>query len=220
MLINEAKWLGKAIEELKLSPNSVFLNFGSQTETYNAENQHINSYLINPIRNNYILKNLDLQVGKGIDFTGNIYDNEFLAYLKEFKFDVILLCNVLEHVVEIKDLCKRVQCLLSDTGFIVFSGPNDFPTHYDPIDNGFRPNIEDVQILFRNMEMIKGEVILDNTYLFYLLRSPKYLLSQILRFLTPFYKFEKWKKVILPKLGYLNKPYKVTCVIFKNKIIS
>jgi len=60
MLINEAKWLGKAIEELKLRPNSVFLNFGSQTETYNVENQHINRYLINPIRNNYILKNLDL----------------------------------------------------------------------------------------------------------------------------------------------------------------
>jgi len=72
MLISEAKWLGKAIEELKLSPNSVFLNFGSQTETYNVENQHINRYLINPIRNNYILKNLDLQAGKGIDFTGNI----------------------------------------------------------------------------------------------------------------------------------------------------
>jgi SAM-dependent methyltransferase len=217
MLINEAKWLGRALEELQLNPNSVFLNFGSQTETYNMENQHINSYLINPIRNNHILKNLDLQAGRGIDFTGNIYDDEFLDYLKQFKFDVILLCNVLEHVVDIQDLCQRVQCLLSDNGFIIFSGPNDFPTHYDPIDNGFRPNIEDVQFLFRNMEMIKGEVILDNTYLYYLKRSPKYMLSQIIRFFAPFYKFEKWRKVMLPQLRYLNNPYKVTCVILKTK---
>jgi SAM-dependent methyltransferase len=218
MLINEAKWLANAIEELQLRPNSVFLNFGSQTETYNLENQHIINYLVNPIRNNHILKNLDLQAGNGIDFTGNIYDDAFLDYLEQFKFDVILLCNVLEHVVDIQDLCQRVQRLLSDNGFIVFSGPNDFPTHYDPIDNGFRPNVGDIQFLFRDMEMIKGEVILDDTYLSYLKRSPKYLLSQILRFLTPFYKFEKWKNVMLPKLRYLNKPYKVTCVIFKNKI--
>ena len=76
---------------------------------------------------------------------------------------------------------------------LFFPGPNDFPTHYDPIDNGFRPNIIEVQLLFKNMEMVKGEVVLDHTYLFYLKRSPKYLLSQILKFVTPFYKFEKWR---------------------------
>jgi hypothetical protein len=48
MIINQAKWLGKGIEELQLSPNPVFLNFSSQIETYNVENQHIISYLVNP----------------------------------------------------------------------------------------------------------------------------------------------------------------------------
>ncbi|MBU3928502.1 MAG: methyltransferase domain-containing protein, partial [Bacteroidetes bacterium] len=192
--------------------------FGSQTENYNEENKHIINYLIDPIRNKHVIKNLDLQMGKGIDFTGNIYNDDFLEHMKQFKFDVILLCNVLEHVVDIPSLCHRAQCLLSENGFIVFSGPNDFPTHYDPIDNGFRPGIEEVKELFKNMEMIKGEVLTDHTYLFYLGKSPKYLISQILRLLTPFYKFEKWKNVFLPKLSYWNKHYKITCVIFKNNI--
>ena len=118
MLISEAKWLGKALEDLQLSSNSVFLNFGSQTETYNYESQHIINYLVNPIRNKHILKNLDLQTGRGIDFAGNIYDDEFLDYLKQFKFDVILLCNVLEHVTDIQELCQRVKSKLADDVFI------------------------------------------------------------------------------------------------------
>ena len=82
MLINEAKWLGAAIQELPLKPNSVFLNFGSQTENYNEENKHIINYLIDPIRNMHKIKNLDLQTGKGIDFTGDIYNDDFLEYMK------------------------------------------------------------------------------------------------------------------------------------------
>jgi len=217
MLINEAKWLGAAIQELPLKPNSVFLNFGSQTENYNEENKHIINYLIDPIRNKHKIKNLDLQTGKGIDFTGNIYNDEFLEYMKQFKFDVILLCNVLEHVVDIDSLCQRVQVLLSEDGFLVFSGPNDYPTHYDPIDNGFRPTISEVSDLFKDLSFVKGEIVPDFTFSFYILKSPKLVITQLLRLLTPFYKYNKWKSVVLPKFLYWNKQFKVTCVILKKK---
>jgi len=217
MLINEAKWLGSAIQELPIEPNSVFLNFGSQTENYHKENKHIVNYLINPILKNHLIKNLDLHPGKGIDFVGNIYDDNFLYEMKQIKFDIILLCNVLEHVEDIERLCQRIEVLLAENGYLVFSGPNDYPTHYDPIDNGFRPEISEVQNLFKNLNFIKGEIIKDFTYSFYMLRSPKLLITTLMRSLMPFYKYNKWKSVVLPKFLYWNKQFKVTCVIFQKK---
>lgn len=215
MLINEAKWLGESIQDLKLKKKSVFLNFGSQSEKYNRTNIHIKKYLLNPIKENHTIKNLDIKPGKLIDYVGNLYDDEFFIKLKKQKFDCILLCNVLEHVEQIELLCNRISDLLSIGGIIVFSGPYYFPTHYDPIDNGFRPTIDEVAKLFPNFKPIKSEIIIDFTYSHYVLKSFKSFLTTLLRILTPFYKFQKWKVVVLPKLKFWQQNFKITCVILE-----
>jgi len=217
MLINEAKWLGAAVQGLNLLEGSKILNFGSQSEDYNKDNIHISNYFLYPIRKKFQIKNLDLKNGKGIEIVGDLYNDEFLNSLKVYRFKCILLNNVLEHVDKIQDLCDRLVSILDKNGYIVFSGPKDYPIHYDPIDNGFRPNLYDVQNLFPNMIMIKGDEITDNTYSYYVLGSYKKAILTFARLITPFYKFNKWKTVVLPKFRYWNKHFIVTCVILQKK---
>ncbi|KUO61697.1 hypothetical protein APF79_03595 [bacterium BRH_c32] len=220
MLINEAKWLGTQIMSIELKTGSRFLNFGSQSENYNKTNDHILKYFLNPIKTKHTVINLDLGPGAGVDIVGNIYDNDFFEELKKESFDCILLCNVLEHVEDIEEICTRLNLLLKEGGFILFSGPKDYPTHFDPIDNGFRPSIEDVSRLFPKFVVVKSEIITDYKFSYYVLRNPKRIIIEIIRLLTPFYKFEKWKNAVLPKYRYWNKNFKVTCLILKKKKYS
>jgi hypothetical protein len=124
---------------------------------------------------------------------------------------------VLEHVADIRLVCDRVQELLAANGFIVFTGPRNFPKHYDPIDNGFRPDIREVEALFPGLKYIRGEVVTDYTYRYYLTKNFKSLVKTILRILAPFYRFEKWKSVVIPKFAYWNQNFTVTCVILQKK---
>jgi SAM-dependent methyltransferase len=215
MLNNEAIWISDNLYHLKLNSNSVVLNFGSQNQKYNRENKYLMDYVINPIRKKCLLRNLDLQSGVGIDYSGNLYEDVFFNKMKLIQFDCVLLCNVLEHIDNIEVLTSRVIDLIKPGGFIVFTGPNQYPVHYDPIDNGFRPEIEQILSLFKGFKKIKGDVIVDHTYSFYLFRNLKNFTHTFLRVLTPFYKYKKWKDVILPKFIYWNRKFKVTCVILQ-----
>ena len=93
-----------------------------------------------------------------------------------------------------------------------------FPVHYDPIDNGFRPDIDEVSELFPDCKVIRGRIVTDYTYSQYLFRSPKNLFFNIARLLAFFYKFDKWRKVVVPKYEWLFKNYKTTCVLFQKKL--
>jgi len=161
---------------------------------------------------------LDIKPSQGVDFCGDLYDDDFFAKMKKEKIDSVLLCNVLEHVKDIELLCDRIKDLLRPGGIIIFSGPFDYPRHFDPIDNGFRPGIDDVASLFHEFNVLSGQIVEDHTYAYYLFRDPKFLLINLLRALTPFYKFHKWKNVVIPKYLFLNRTFKVTCVIFQKNL--
>jgi len=215
MLIKEAEWIGESLPLLDLKQGSVFLNFGAQTKEYNQENNHILRYLINPIKSKHTIKNLDLQKGEGIDFSGDILDDIFFNELKKNKFHCILLCNVLEHVHDINKITQRLSDLMESGTYLIFSGPYKYPVHYDPIDNGFRPTVKEVEKLFPDLINVKSQIVIDHTYSFYLFSSFKKFAVTFLRILSPFYKFSKWKNVVLPKLRYLNKNFEATCIVFK-----
>lgn len=122
---------------------------------------------------------------------------------------------MLEHIEKIEPFCRRISELLEKNGIIIFSGPYDYPVHYDPIDNGFRPKVDDVVKLFPGFKILKSEIVTDFNYSFYLFNNYKLFLLTFLRVLIPFYKFKKWKKVVLPKFKYWNKNFKVTCIIIQ-----
>lgn len=215
MLIKEAKWLNETIKNLNIPNGSIFLNFGSQNIEYYKENKTVLDNVILPIKEKYILKNLDLQSGVGIDYSGDIYNEDFFNVIKKEKFDCILVCNLLEHVTDIDLMIKRLSALLDSGGYLIFSGPYGYPVHFDPIDNHFRPTVEELCKKFEDFKMIKGEIIEDFTFSYYLKNDPGQALKYFLRLLMPFYKFNKWKQVVYPKLSWLNKKFTVTCVLLQ-----
>jgi SAM-dependent methyltransferase len=217
MLINEAKWIGAIIPSLPLTKESIVLNFGSQSLKYNNENKQLMDFVINPLKERCQLRNLDVQTGPGIDYSGDLFDDVFFKKLKLIRFEGVLLCNVLEHVTNIEELARRVGELIKPGGFLIFTGPYQYPVHYDPIDNGFRPEVDEVVGLFAGYQKVKGDIITDFNYSYYMLSSCKQFSLMLLRVVTPFYKYKKWKRVVLPKFLWWNRAFMVTCVLMKKE---
>jgi 2-polyprenyl-3-methyl-5-hydroxy-6-metoxy-1,4-benzoquinol methylase len=99
-----------------------------------------------------------------IDFryTGNVEDQSFLDRIATEKgpFDVILLLDVLEHLVDPWTLVERAHRMLRKNGIIVASIPNI--RHYSAL----------VPLLLRNEWELKDAGILDRTHLrFFVKRS-------------------------------------------------
>ena len=217
MLINEAKWISDIILSLPLTKGNIFLNFGSQSLKYNNENRHLMELVINPLLKKCDLRNLDIQNGPGIDYSGDLYNDSFFNQLKLIQFDGVLLCNVLEHVTNIKELARRVGELIKPGGFLIFSGPYKYPLHYYPIDNGFRPEIDEVVSLFDGYQKVQGDIITDFSYSYYMLSSFKQFVFMLLRVVTTFYKYKKWGSVVLPKFLWWNREFKITCILMKKE---
>ena len=57
---------------------------------------------------------------------GDIFDNLNAKIEANLKFDVLILQNVLEHVIDPRNLCSMMQSLLADSGLALITVPNDF----------------------------------------------------------------------------------------------
>lgn len=218
MLIKESIFLKELIQELP-KKNLKVLNFGSQSSTFLKSQPYIYENIIKPtLELGHTIENLDIRNVEGADIVGDIFDDVFFAKLKEMHFDVIFVFNLLEHVSDLELMVARIQELISKGKYIIFSGPYKYPVHLDPIDNGFRPDVQQVTRLFTNCNLVRGEAVVDYTYKRYLFSSPKFLLINFVRLTAFFYKYNKWRKVVIPKYRWLFKKYEVTCVLLeKNK---
>lgn len=217
MLIKESEYI-KEIIELLPEKNLRILNFGSQSSEYIKKQPYIFKNIIKPCETReYSLYNLDIKKSIGVDLVGDIFDDAFFSEIKSMQFDVIFVFNLLEHVTDIELMVSRLQKLIGEGKYIIFSGPNKYPIHLDPIDNGFRPEVEDVSMLFSDCSVVHGKTITDYTFSKYLFGSIKVFLSNLARLLAFFYKYNKWRKVIVPKYKWLFKKYEITIVLLKKK---
>lgn len=69
---------------------------------------------------------------------GNIYELLDRKIADGEKFDVLLLANVIEHVIEPVDLLEKIKNIMLPDSLIVIIAPNDFsPLHEYLLENGF-----------------------------------------------------------------------------------
>lgn len=215
MLIKESKFLREIIQ---LLPNKKLkiLNFGSQSLNYAKSKPYIYENIFKPLEaSGHTIINLDIRPIDGADIVGDIFDDHFFLQLQKEQFDVIFVFNLLEHVNDLDLMIFRIQNLVAQGKHIIFSGPFKYPLHFDPIDNGFRPDVNQISMLFSKCNVVKGEIIKDYSYSKYLFSSPKNILFNIIRTLLFFYKFNKWWTVVIPKYKWLFKNYEITCVLFE-----
>lgn len=218
MLIKESQYLRLLIESLHLNGEAKVLNIGSQDEKYLEIQKHIKENIVKPtLSKGARIYNLDIRDGSGVDIVGDVTNAEFSKKLRRYSFSVIYLFNVLEHVEDIDKFTGSIESLMQEDAYLIISVPFLYPIHFDPIDNLFRPTPEEVAKYFPNCKIVNSAIIKDYTYWYYITSSLKRFIIEFTRILTPFYKFNKWINVVIPKLKWLNRNFEVTCIILQKK---
>jgi hypothetical protein len=161
MLVEEARWFGRHLQNFEVAELSPLLNVGSQTAHFRQHVQPwIDQYVFGPLRARGVqIVHTDLRPGPGVDVVGDLTDTQFLQRLCEYRFRSLFCSNLLEHVPEPEKLAAGLMDILSAGGVMFVSCPRAFPYHPDPIDTGFRPTVEELADLFPGSELVVGEVV-------------------------------------------------------------
>jgi hypothetical protein len=154
MLKYEAIWLGKRIHEISNAEIGQVLDLGSSSQFLRKIRQpYINKYIFSPLG------------GRGIDVIHtdielDVTSGDFQKKVKKMSgFKTIFVFNLLEHVSDYKKAAKNISSIIPKGGYLFVSCPKNFPHHPDPIDNGFRPALDELANLFQDMKIVKKEVI-------------------------------------------------------------
>lgn len=216
MLAEEARRLGELIGQMRSDQIGPMLNLGSSTKEFRSVTQPwIETDLFSPIALRGIqVVHADMKSADGVDVVGNLSEEEFLAKLRSMKFRSVMCANLLEHVIQKEDICRAIEDIVCEKGFVIVTVPNKYPYHPDPIDTGFRPSPEQIAQLFPRCEIVHAEIIKCGTYLDGLRLKRRALLKMILRLLTPFYKPTSWWRQLC-LASWLFRHYRVSCVLLK-----
>ncbi|NHJ25047.1 MAG: methyltransferase domain-containing protein [Candidatus Lokiarchaeota archaeon] len=137
MFLEEAKWIKLNLFSV-LDEFITLIDIGSSSQYFRTHIQpYIESELFEPLKEaGKLVTHMDSKSEVGVDI---VLDIEHLNSLNQ-KFDVILCCNVLEHVKKPLTVLKHIKKLLNKGGFLVVTIPFSYPYHCDPYDNLWRPS--------------------------------------------------------------------------------
>ena len=216
MHINESNWIIKNLEKIDSIEINPILDLGGSTLKYRTIDQPwLEKFFYRKLKDRKLkIFFSDIKEDIGVDFAGDIFDDQFIIDLKKKKeFKSIFCCNFLEHVLNPQDLINRCLSVLPVGGILVITVPHSYPFHRDPIDTMFRPSIEQLTTLISQHEIISSEIISTGSYWDHLSKKPSKIFRHI-RIFFPFLGFDKWKRSTI-KLKWLFTDYKHTCMIIR-----
>lgn len=215
----EARRVSDLVAGLDLGGGSICLNVGSSTKHFREVAQpHITRELIRPIESSGIcVIHCDIKEDEGVDLVGDVLDAEFQRDMAGKRADVLLCCNILEHLMDPRRFASACGQLVRPGGYMVVSVPLSYPFHPDPIDTMLRPTPAELSAFFPDWKMVVAEVLVSDTFLKETLRKDggrSILLKHVFKVLVPFYRPRQW----WPKahrLLWLFRPYKSSLVVFQ-----
>jgi hypothetical protein len=220
MLIKEAKWFSKRI--LGIDPSNLFpmLNVGSSSSyTRKISQPWIDKYIFEPIRRKHqSVLHLDMLGAPGVDIVGDLSDSHFLEKLSKINVKSVLCTNLLEHISNIAEVCKILTFLIPVNGYIFVSTPYKYPYHADPIDNLFRPTVQELSSLFPHTRLIHGETVLCGTELDYLSIRRFFANNKRIPSSYTVSNKKKWTeipKTIIKRIPWLFKHFQATCLVLQ-----
>jgi hypothetical protein len=212
MLINEANWFHEIIAELNPKEILPMLNLGSGSLDINKNQQAlIQNYVFEPLRQNKTkIINSDIENAPGVDLVGDLTDAKFLIKLSNMKFKSVFCTNLLEHIPNKEKISKIISNIVTDKGYIFVSCPYKYPYHPAPIDNKFRPNIEELACLFSDTNIVHAEIVDCGKYYTTIQNKMK----MFARLFLPFYKPKRWISVVY-KIFWLSTNCSATCILLQ-----
>lgn len=163
MRFEEAVWIGQRLAQMDLK---TVLELGSSTLEFRTRDKpHIETHLHAPLRARGVrIVCADLKGGDGIDISGDIFDGAIQEQLRAVQPDVVLCCNILEHVTDAAVFAGICESLAPPGGRLIVTVPQSYPYHPDPIDTYFRPDPEEVAALFLNCDLEAAATLPSSTY--------------------------------------------------------
>lgn len=145
MLIAEADWIGSITSGL---PAEAFPlgNIGCQTDKSRKEVQPwIQQRIFDPLASrNQPVVHVDIRDEPGVDVVADLMSDQGLATLRGLGVRTVLCSNLLEHVEDPVAVLDRLVEVVPPGGYLIVTGPRDFPYHADPIDTMFRPSWQEM----------------------------------------------------------------------------
>ena len=217
----EAKYVAGHLKELTKERGGTILNLGSSSKHFREKQQpHIDRELFSPLRKGNIrLIHSDIKEEEGVDIPGNIFDVNIQEKLRAEKPDIILLCNMLEHLpVEQRGrIPKIINDILEIGSVVIITVPFSYPLHMDPIDTYYRPMPREILSLFQSYEVVDAKIVTStNYYREYKDYDVKQKIKIIARLFLPVYKPKIWL-CIIHRFFWLFRPYKISCIVLRKK---
>lgn len=195
MNLLESQWLGQHLADIADDVLFPLLNVGSSTLEFRTETQpYIDANIFAPLRaRGGKILHLDTKNAPGVDIVGNLLDPKFLEELSEMQVSSVMVSNLLEHVTNRQAICDVLITLVRPGGYLVVSGPHNYPYHRDPIDTMFRPTIAEVHAHFPGTTIVDSAIIDSGNWRQWNDKERgRPLWRTIARLLVPFYRPVKW----------------------------
>jgi hypothetical protein len=213
----EACWLRRALEAFPPERLSPLLNLGSSSAMVRKAIQPwIDAEVFCPLRGRGVeTVHVDMRELPGVDVRADLTDAADVERLSALQPNALLCCNLLEHVLEPKQLARHCLDLLPRGGLVFVTVPFSYPYHRDPIDTLYRPSPAELSELFGSASMLDGTILgAGVSYRDAVRERPWILLRHVWRFPVPFLSFERWKRS-MARLYWLVAEYRITCAVFE-----
>lgn len=230
MLFEEAQWVGNALLKYVHSGQTVGNIGSSNLKARTVTQPQMQTYIFGPLEKAQVkVLHVDLYADEGIDLVGDLTTKEFIDRLKEENFDIILCCNLLEHLSDRQPIIDALKEIVPANGHLVMTVPYHYPYHLDPIDTMYRPSVKELIKEFPSFKLVegvelvarrsafKGQTPVLETNYFQRLYKTKLLFGwKLFRCLFPFYNPRLWR-ITVRDLFFMFRKFKVTCVVLKKE---
>lgn len=217
MFAREAQWIADRLALFPAPAISPLIDVGSSTSDFRDQAQPwISRHIFAPLAARGVeITHLDARSGAGIDIRGDLLDDADFARLRTTRYRALLCCNILEHVRDPAELALRCTELVTPGGIIVATVPHSYPRHADPIDSLYRPEPQEMAMLFRGTTVLAAEIIdVGQSYRDEVRRRPWILLRHLARLPFPFLDVEKWT-ASMQKPYWLFHNYRVSAALLR-----
>jgi len=213
-MIEEATWIGRQLAALPANAISPLLDIGSGDPQYRAQiHPYIETLIFAPLRKRGVqIIRTDLQPAEGIDFVGDMFDDNHLDTLASALPRAVVCSNVHEHVTSPAELSRRYLALLPLGGYAAVTVPHSYPYHRDPIDTLFRPGLDELRAIHPGTSVISESLIAEHSYGYEIKERPLRLLADMARLPRVLFDtrtLRHWRPM------WLRHRYLVSCVLLR-----
>lgn len=199
MQVLESNWIRERLAALPDGDLFPLLDVGSSTLEFRTEVQpYIESAVFAPLRaRGGTIYHADQKAAPGVDLVGDLLDPAFQERLRGLGIRSALVNNVLHHVEDAGALCRALARAVAPGGYVLVTGPNRFPRHFDPIDTLLRPSVEEVAALFPGARVEASAILDSGNWRRWnpAERGGRSFPRALARLFLPFYRPRKWVEV-------------------------